>query len=239
MRILLSLILGIALGAIGFAWVGGRLSWWSDHQILALLSFGLLGSFGIALVAALALPFSTLKRGRVFVWLALLVVGASPAVAAIYLIGTDNLRQPWLHDVTTDIRHPPAFVFVAGLRSPRDHAVGYGGQRLAALQRFHFPNIQPVEVAMAPHQALTAISGILQSKGVQLVGVDDDNGRIEGTWRSPQWRLHHDVSVRVSPVPGGSCIDVRSASRAGVADLGSNARWIEDVLSAIRSRMDG
>ena len=40
-----------------------------------------------------------------------------------------------------------------------------------------------------------------------------------------------DVVVRVSPAPTGSRIDVRSVSRVGKSDLGTNARRIEAFLS--------
>lgn len=234
---LLSLVLVAALGSIGVALAGGRMDWLTDHQILAAFSFGLLGSLGVALLAALVLPFSVVGRGRVVAWLALLVVGVAPLATTVYLVGLENLRQPLLHDITTDIRNPPSFVFIAEARGARDNSVAYAGQRPAALQRLHFPDIQPLEVALPPDRAFAVVIDLLQSQGMQLAGVDSDDLRVEATWRSPGLRLHHDVVVRVSPAPQGSRIDARSMSRAGLADLGHNARLVREVLSAIRSRL--
>jgi uncharacterized protein (DUF1499 family) len=42
--------------------------------------------------------------------------------------------------------------------------------------------------------------------------------------------------VRITPLPMGSRIDVRSVSREGRSDLGTNAGRIRDFLQRLRSR---
>jgi uncharacterized protein (DUF1499 family) len=44
-----------------------------------------------------------------------------------------------------------------------------------------------------------------------------------------------DVVVRVRPAPGGSRVDVRSVSRVGQHDFGTNAARVRAFLAAVKS----
>ena len=57
------------------------------------------------------------------------------------------------------------------------------------------------------------------------------NGTIEAIARTAIMGFRDDVSIRVSPLGPGSRIDVRSASRYGTHDLGSNAARIVAFLT--------
>jgi len=69
--------------------------------------------------------------------------------------------------------------------------------------------------------------------GWQIVDSNQDQGRIEATATTPWFGFKDDVVVRVMPADHGSRIDVRSVSRVGKSDLGTNARRIQEYLSKI------
>ncbi|HJR53568.1 MAG TPA: DUF1499 domain-containing protein, partial [Gemmatimonadota bacterium] len=60
-----------------------------------------------------------------------------------------------------------------------------------------------------------------------------DRGRIEATATTPWFGFKDDVVVRIRPEAGGSRVDVRSVSRVGRSDVGTNARRIEEYLEIV------
>jgi uncharacterized protein (DUF1499 family) len=67
----------------------------------------------------------------------------------------------------------------------------------------------------------------------QIVDSNPDQGRIEATDTTLWFGFKDDVVVRVTPMEQGSRIDVRSMSRVGRSDIGTNARRIERYLRRI------
>ena len=57
--------------------------------------------------------------------------------------------------------------------------------------------------------------------------------RIEATAKTPWFGFLDDVVVRVAPTAAGSRIDVRSVSRVGRGDFGTNARRIRAYLDKL------
>jgi uncharacterized protein (DUF1499 family) len=60
------------------------------------------------------------------------------------------------------------------------------------------------------------------------------SGRIEATATTLWFGFKDDVVIRIQPDPSGSRLDIRSASRVGISDVGKNAARIR----AFRKRMD-
>jgi uncharacterized protein (DUF1499 family) len=56
-------------------------------------------------------------------------------------------------------------------------------------------------------------------------------GRIEAVARTPVMGFREDVAIRIRAIERGARVDVRSASRYGSHDFGSNARRIERFLT--------
>ena len=73
--------------------------------------------------------------------------------------------------------------------------------------------------------------------GWELVANDRTSGRIEATDTTFWFGFKDDVVVRITEDPSGqsSRIDVRSKSRVGVGDVGTNARRVRELLSRLRS----
>ena len=79
-----------------------------------------------------------------------------------------------------------------------------------------------------------AFPGALQAAkdmGWTIVASDPKSMRIEATDTTRWFGFKDDVVVRLSPSPAGSRIDVRSVSRVGKSDVGTNARRIKAYLA--------
>ena len=62
--------------------------------------------------------------------------------------------------------------------------------------------------------------------GWEILAAEKGEGRIEATDTTFWFGFKDDVVIRIQPAETGSRIDVRSASRVGVGDLGVNATRI-------------
>ena len=61
-------------------------------------------------------------------------------------------------------------------------------------------------------------------------------GRLEATARTRWFGFRDDVVVRVAADGTGTRVDVRSVSRVGRSDLGTNARRIRGFLEKLRGK---
>ena len=96
----------------------------------------------------------------------------------------------------------------------------------AELQRNAYPDIQPQHLQVAPNIAFERAKGAAQALGWDLVREDPSAGRIEAVATTFWFGFKDDVVVRVSAEGNGSRVDVRSKSRVGKGDLGTNAQRI-------------
>ncbi len=140
---------------------------------------------------------------------------------------------PPIHDITTDIVTPPQYVEVAALR--RDLKTPNGldlphetiNQQVAA-----YPEIQPLFLAAPPADAYQQALALVRARGWEVVAEDAAGRRIEATATTFWFRFKDDVALRVSALPDGtSRVDMRSVSRIGRSDIGTNARRIREFLA--------
>jgi uncharacterized protein (DUF1499 family) len=62
-------------------------------------------------------------------------------------------------------------------------------------------------------------------------------GRIEATDTTFWWGFKDDVVIRIAPEGSGSRLDIRSESRVGVSDLGTNAARVGAYLAELQDRI--
>jgi uncharacterized protein (DUF1499 family) len=73
-----------------------------------------------------------------------------------------------------------------------------------------------------------------RAMGWEVVAADRASGRIEATDTTRFFGFKDDVVIRVQAAPGGSRVDVRSVSRVGGSDVGTNATRIRAYLARLR-----
>ena len=63
--------------------------------------------------------------------------------------------------------------------------------------------------------------------------MDESTGRIEAIDRTFWFGFVDDIVIRVRPTAAGSRIDIRSVSRVGVGDVGTNAARVRAFLAQL------
>lgn len=156
------------------------------------------------------------------------------ATAYVPWRGLQRARSvPPIHDVTTDTQDPPAFVAVLPRRAGAANPAAYGGDRVAALQQQGYPDIRPLHLRVAPAAAFASALAEARDMGWVVVGADAAAGRIEATATTRWFGFKDDVVVRVRPEGTGTRVDVRSVSRVGGSDIGTNAARIRSYLGRL------
>ena len=227
-------LLTLAIGPLGW-----RFGWWHYRFAFAwLMPWAAYGAIAAAVISIVALfGWSHLgARG-----IALAAVGIVIGAAVVYLPWQYNrLRTmvPPIHDITTDMDNPPAFVAALKLRPKDSNTVAYEGPDLAGKQRAAYPDIAPVKAKLAPAEAFKrALDAANAMPGWTVVDSDPAAGRIEANETSRWFRFTDDVVIRVAADGAGSRIDVRSVSRVGRSDFGVNAGRVRAYTAALSGRV--
>ena len=208
-------------------------------------------------VVALALAFAVKPRGRLLRPLVALAVPLIVAGVAVALLGPAR-RVPPIHDVATDTVNPPRFgpeierlrAAVPGgngvqpmdvpLRTLPTHARAASSPRMAAwagksvgqIVREAYPELQPLRLSAPPDEAFAWARQAAEAEGWRIVRVEPATWELDATDTLFWFGFKDDIAVRVRPDGrGGSVVDVRSASRVGLSDVGVNARRIRSYLA--------
>lgn len=232
---------GLALTVLGalallLSGLGSRWDWWDFRTGFVIFRFTLYGGLLVIVVVLAGLVLACLERtGRTvlvsLVSVVLLVVVASVPVSHLRGAG----RVPPIHDITTDPDDPPRFVAVLPLRQHAPNSADYAGPELAAQQRAGYPDLAPAHLAAPPAVVLQRATEVARDLGWEIVATAPAEGRLEATDRTRWFGFRDDVVVRVRPDASGSRVDVRSVSRVGRSDLGTNARRIQRFLAALKT----
>jgi uncharacterized protein (DUF1499 family) len=208
--------------------------------------FPVLATFGAALVLAgfaILLAIVALAgiwidgregAGRAFT---AILIGVLLLAYPSYL-GIKAYRLPAIHDITTDPYDPPRFEAVARLRTREANSVAYPGLDSYRLQREAYPDVEPLTAPVPPREAFDAALGIVTKRKWRIVDERAPvsgrrEGRIEAIAMSPIMGFRDDVVIRVRPDGAGSRIDLRSSSRYGFHDFGTNAARVTSLLDDI------
>ena len=160
-------------------------------------------------------------------------------LVAIFII---RLQQfPHIHDISTDVKSPPAFHKATVLRHASHNTTEYPPSNIPQQQQA-YSHIQPLVVALPPNIVFSHIRVLIEKKGWIIHQADLEQGIIEASVRTAIFGFIDDVVIRVVANEGEagkvlSRIDVRSASRVGVSDLGANAKRIDDLLRAVEQQI--
>ncbi len=238
----LVLAIGCALAGLG-AGLGYRFGWWHYRVGIGTLGtvFWVAAGTAVACAAtgAVALALGATRPGM---RRAIVASAAGLAIAVVTAWVPYDLRMtanalPPIHDITTDLADPPAFVRVAALRRPDENAAAYDGAKVGEQQRKAYPDIAPLVLKAPRASVFAAAQQAITSMGLELVDADPAQGRIEATATSLVFGFKDDVVVRIADDAGGTKVDVRSKSRVGRNDFGMNAKRIRAFQAKLRSAL--
>jgi uncharacterized protein (DUF1499 family) len=190
-----------------------------------------LGGAALALLAMLLmLGGSAPRRWRRRARWALLI---NAAVAAWPLYMYYQLETlPRIHDISTDTANPPAFDAVLPLRRGAKNPADYV-PATAAEQRKGYPDIAPLQLPVAPPVVFDNAERAARAMGWQIAAAAPDKLRIEAIDSTLLFGFKDDIVVRITPQGSGSIVDVRSLSRVGGSDFGTNAKRVRAYLQRV------
>ena len=191
---------------------------------------GLVGA--AASIAGLMLSRRQFSRGRLVISISGIIIGLL-LVVVLWSWWHTAQRVPAIHDITTDTENPPAFVSVLPLRKDSPNTAEYGGPDLAARQRAGYPDIVPAVLPVPPAQAFDRALQTVHDMGWTLVDSNAAEGRIEATDTTFWFAFKDDIVIRITPADRGSRVDLRSVSRVGRSDVGTNAKRIRGYLKKL------
>ncbi|GMM93241.1 DUF1499 domain-containing protein [Qipengyuania sp. MTN3-11] len=209
----------------------------------------------VALVALVALAATLLRRPRRPWWKAAVAL-AIPAIlfTALLQMRARSQEVPPIHDVSTDLRNPPQYSAAtlalrreAGANPLVDYGTPLGEMEMwqgvdrdlairnhADIIAGEYGDLQPIPVGRATREeAMNAVVAAMGEIGLQDVRTDSAAGLVEGTAETFAYGFRDDVVARITDTR----IDLRSASRVGVSDLGYNAERLRDLSDAIEDRL--
>ena len=226
-------LLGIVLLAL--AGLGTRWGWWPFPTGFRVLGWGFYLECAAVLVgivgAVVARPGGG-RRGFRVALLGLVVGLVGAGVMVRWLVRARSV--PPIHDITTDVVNPPLFVAVLPLRKDAANPAAYGGQEVAAQQQRGYPDIRPLVTPRTPEQVYPLALDVARQMGMTIDAAVPAEGRIEATATTFWFGFKDDVVVRISRVPEGSRVDVRSVSRVGGSDVGTNAHRVREYLKRLQ-----
>lgn len=213
------------------------------------------------LLAVVALVLALVRRPRRD-WAAALVALLIPALGLGYLasVRAKAADIPPIHDISTDVVDPPTYsdAIVSArtetganplmpMGAPLSTQPAYQGPQFQSLAtrtlgevgRTAYPAARPLKTSARPDAAFAAAVAEAEAQGWTLVTRDPGRGIVEATAETFWFGFKDDVAIRVRPDGAGSVVDVRSTSRVGLSDLGTNAARIEAYLAGLSERLKG
>jgi uncharacterized protein (DUF1499 family) len=153
-------------------------------------------------------------------------------------LGYKGYRLPPLADITTDPIDPPRFEAIARVRTREANPVIYAGLAAAELQRKTYPEIEPLMLSAAPQAVYDAAMAVVTKRKWRVVDARSPQagrreGHIEAVALTPIMGFRDDVVIRIRALRDGTRLDVRSASRYGHYDFGTNAARIKSLTEDI------
>jgi len=231
--LILAVVSGLAETGSG---LGTRWGWWSFTSGFSVLTWATFCSLAAVVVSLGAFFLSRSETGQQWVLLSIAGLALALLASAIPLGWFVTARSaPLIHDITTDTDDPPRYVAVLPLRSGAINPVEYGGPAVAELQHAAYPAITPLMLPLPKDRAYDLAMEAVHKMGWAVVAGDSSEGRIEATDSTFWFGFKDDIVVRIQPEGSGSRLDVRSLSRVGLSDVGTNAKRIRTYLALVRS----
>ncbi len=167
--------------------------------------------------------------------LTLLVVALSLTAGIAVLKMKEKAEMvPMIHDISTDVNDPPQFIALAGKRfraaNPDEYDTSQTAKQLEA-----YPEITTLVLDMPADQVFAAAQVALQNMGIEIVDANQQSMQIEGTATTKWFRFKDDVIIRIREAEGKTYVDMRSKSRVGRSDLGTNAKRIRRFFKVLET----
>lgn len=233
-RMNLFLWLSVALTALfPLAALGTKIELWHFRSAFALLTglsvtgAVLLAIVGFGLIASINRGNQTAKHSATAAVLILIL-----PMAYVFSNVYKATSLPVIHDISTDLTNPPAFVHAQSIRGEVENTLEWDPQT-AELQKQAYSDIQSIYLAVPVTKAWGLVEQAMMRLPWELTYHSQSLGVFEATSTSFWFGFVDDIIIRVQADGDKSKIDIRSVSRVGKSDLGKNAQRIRFFRQAL------
>ncbi|NMH59879.1 DUF1499 domain-containing protein [Alteromonas ponticola] len=197
--------------------------------------FGLFVGVAALVLIILQLLFArkTMQWGKTAVWTAMALVAI---VMPLQMMGQAKSVPP-IHDISTDVSNPPAFVAVAPKRADAPNPLEYAGGEVTRQQLEAYPNIKTQVFSQPLDKVYTAAEKAVAELGWERTQQNALENTIEATDTTFWFGFKDDVVIRLTAKDNKTLVDVRSKSRVGMSDLGKNAQRIEAFFDVLHQQL--
>jgi uncharacterized protein (DUF1499 family) len=156
----------------------------------------------------------------------------------------EAVSLPVLADISTDAIDPPRFsASRAALAARQGRTPPSFSAEAREQQQAAYPDIEPIVVDLEAEDAYQLVLETAAGRGWRVVDQRPPGGRsgvghIDFLDRTLVMGFDDDIAVRLRPLAGQTRIDVRSASRHGRHDFGSNAKRIRQFAEALQAGLN-
>lgn len=220
----------IGLAALPVGALGHRFGLWGVDTGSALVFSGIVLATIVLVLGIATLVFARMRPRPVERTPAL--IGLAASVLVLGLMGAQYAKavtMPLINDVATDRDDPPAFEHLAVSSVPGANLLQYTEEE-ARVQSEGYPDLAGIQVADSVGESFAKAIALARALGWEVVNEDAGAGLIEATDTTFWFGHTDDVAIRVREVGNETVVDLRSVSRVGLADLGTNAERIQTYL---------
>ncbi|HWU27275.1 MAG TPA: DUF1499 domain-containing protein [Rhizomicrobium sp.] len=238
-------LIALAIGLT--AAFGSRFGYWDYRTGLDKIFPFSLGLGAVAFVSGLAWLATALAANVATA----IRLGLTGFLGSLIVLGVpinsylQSLGKPPIHDISTDVEHPPQFVALLLQREGAGNPPDYDGPAHVAmdsktftvrqLQKKYYEDIHTLGQLEPPERLFDRALSAAKSMGWNIVAVVPDEGRIEATYTTFFFGFVSDIVIRVQPSGMGARLDIRAKSRVGDADGGINAQLIRSYVKTLNN----
>jgi hypothetical protein len=225
----LSLVVAlVALVMLALSGPGVRFELWSYRAGLILFRWTAYVAIAASLVAALALAIPKVRAQGFLLPMLALVIGLAVLYVPLRFLQQARAVPP-INDISTDTENPPRYMTASR---------PYPGAEFARQQRAAYPDVLPIVLPLPPREAFARAVAAAEAMGWEVVGRDAAAGTIEAVDTTKWFGFKDDIAIRLTPAQDGSPnlsrVDIRSKSRVGRSDIGTNARRIRAYAERLK-----
>jgi uncharacterized protein (DUF1499 family) len=200
---------------------------------------GLVLAILIAVIGLVRIWFGGQAGGKeAFAGIGIALVGLA---APLYFL-SNFVLLPRLNDIETTPRDPIKFTALAAQRPADANPIVEPDLETAAIQEKAYPDIRSMELERSVTEVFDMVHEAVKRMGWTIVASEPPNengvGHIEATDKTMVMGFTDDVAVRVRGDDSQAFIDLRSASRYGMHDLGANADRIRAFFTEIKATLE-
>lgn len=148
------------------------------------------------------------------------IIAGAGLLGLVAVAASPGRGRPAINDITTNLDDPPSY---AGRDLP--YPPEFVPQVRAA-----YADLQPLILDEPPAQVYNAALALAERRGWKVTMRSDANFTFEAEDETGLFRFVDDVTLRIAPFGARSKVDMRSKSRDGRGDLGTNAARIRAFL---------